>query len=157
MGVVSTFGDGEVISKITISPEEMKKVSAQGISYKDLTEYIYANMAISICAVCPYRIDECTTIMRADFIVDNMELVLYWDIDDECMSLLNEQDIREVMREYIVELVKYNHRNILELEKFTTLSPYKRSEFPVKVSLVCSNSNGFCIRESVLSTDIVID
>lgn len=154
MCVVSTFEDGEVISKIIISPEEMKAVSTQGVSYKDLTQYIYLNMAISLCAICPYRIDECTSITQSYFISDKMELVICWEIDDDCMPLLEEHDIREIMKNYIVELAQNNRRNIIELENQTTLSTYKRSDFPVRITLVCSSPNGFSISESILSTDI---
>lgn len=154
MGVVSTFEDGEVISKIVISPEEMKAVSTQGVSYKDLTEYIYSNMAISLSVICPYRIDDCTSITQADFNRNEMEFIIYWEIDDDCMPLLEEQALREIMKNYIIELAQYNRRNILELEKQSTLSTYKRSEFPVKITLVCSSINGFSISESILTTDI---
>lgn len=156
MGVVSTFEDGEVISKIIISPEEMKAVSTQGVSYKDLTEYIYSNMAISLSAICPYRIDRCTSITQADFNRNEMEFVIYWEIDDDCMPLLEEQVIRETMKDYIIELVQYNRNNIFELEKHTKLSTYKRSDFPIKITLVCRSNNGFSISESMLTSDVTI-
>lgn len=157
MGVISTFGDGEVVSKVIITPEEMKKVSNHGVSHMDLTEYIYSNMAISMSAICPYRIDECTTITQADFDRERMELLLYWDIDDYCMPYLEEQTIREIMKEYVTGIVQYNHKNLIELEKQTTPSTYRRSEFPVTVTLVCNSSNGLSIRESVLSTDVILN
>ena len=154
MGVVNTFEDGEVISKIVITPKEMRKISTQGIDYRDLTEYVYANMAISLCAICPYQIDECFTITQADFDSDNMEFVLYWKLDNDCLQSLVEQDFREMMREYIAGIIIQNKRNLLELEKRTTLSTYKRSDYPVKVTLVCTSSNGFSISESMLSTNV---
>lgn len=157
MGVISTFGDGEVVSKVIITPDEMKKVSNHGISHRDLTEYIYANMAISMSAICPYRIDECTTITQADFDREKMELFLYWDIDDYCMPYLEEQTVREIMKEYITGIVQYNHKNLIELEKRTTPSTYKRSAFPVTVTLVCNSSNGLSIKESVLSTNVTLN
>ena len=157
MGMISKFGDGEVISKIIISPEEMKRASTIGITHKELTEYIYANLSISTNAVCPYRIDDCTTITGADFNQANMELLLYWLVDDECMPYLDEPTIRDAMKDYIVELIRYNHRNILELEENMKLSTYKRSDFPVRVTLVCNSSNSIPIRESVLSTDVTIN
>lgn len=157
MGVISTFGDGEVVSKVIITPDEMKEVSNHGISHRDLTEYIYANMAISMSAICPYRIDECTTITQADFDREKMELFLYWDIDDYCMPYLEEQTVREIMKEYITGIVQYEHKNLIELEKRTTPSTYKRSAFPVTVTLVCNSSNGLSIKESVLSTNVTLN
>jgi len=156
MGVINTFEDGEVISKIVITPKEMRKISTQGIDYRDLTEYVYANMAISLSAVCPYIIDQCFTITRADFDSDKMEFFLYWNIDKDCLQFLVEKDIREMMREYIARIIKQSKENLLELERHTTPSSYKRSDYPVKVTLVCTSSNGFSISESMLSTDVSI-
>ncbi len=154
MGVIGTFNDGEVVSKVIITPDEMKKVANHGISHKDLTEYIYANMAISMSAICPYRIDECTTITQSVFDRERMELMLYWVIDDYCMPYLDEQTIRETMREYITGIIRYNYKNLIELEKHTTLSSFKRSDSPITVTLVCNSSNGFSLRESILSTNV---
>ena len=154
---VSIYLENNISMGVIITPDEMKKVSNHGISHRDLTEYIYANMAISMSAICPYRIDECTTITQADFDREKMELFLYWDIDDYCMPYLEEQTVREIMKEYITGIVQYNHKNLIELEKRTTPSTYKRSAFPVTVTLVCNSSNGLSIKESVLSTNVTLN
>ena len=160
MGVVGMFKDGEIISSIIITPKEMREDPETPIDNKDLTKYIYANMAISLNIICPKPIDEegCFTITSADFNWDSMELHLYWNFDDnECELSGDENDLREQIREYIGELIKYEHEQLLALEEHTTMSPFKRSEYPVKVTIECSSPNGLFIRESILSTDVTIN
>lgn len=155
--VIYTFGDGEIVSKTIITPEDMRKSSTKGVSNKNLTEYIYANWAISLSAICPYRIDECTTITRCDFNRNDMEFILYWEIDDDCNPFLEEHTIRDIMKEYLTELVSDNHRNLIELEKHTQQFAYKRSVFPVKVTLISYSNNGFYASESIYSNDVIIN
>ena len=166
LGVVGKFRDGEVIFRDVYSPEELKEMASHKWEGKEIAKLIYTNMALSLNALAPVRLDECTTIIGADFdgedkdplntgiSVSNMELTIYWYIDEKCLIGMDETDLRQVAHEYLVELVQENRRNMLALEQHEQLQSFKRTQYPVKVTLVCNRGDGCFIRESILSSNL---
>lgn len=153
LSVVFKFEDGEEIRSVVLSPKELKELAESKMSGKDITEWIYFNMAMSLRSISPIRVDECTSIMGADFNRSNMEITIYWHLDDGCV--FDEIELREGIREYLAEVVIYNQKNIVELETHMNQSVYRRSDYPMRLTMVCNGGNVGTITESILSTDVI--
>ncbi|MBQ6047169.1 MAG: hypothetical protein IJL38_06065 [Bacteroidales bacterium] len=152
---VGKFPDGEVLYDMTYSPKELKDIVEHPFSSKEITEKIYMNQAVSLNAVTPIQLsDGYIVIKRAEFKPNNSELTIYWDVDNELMQYASVQDLEEYMEDYITLLVQYNHQQLLDLEKAGN-SMYKRTVYPVRVTLISHLSGKRQIKVSKLTTEVI--
>lgn len=151
--LVCMFEDGETIIEIRMSPEELKDYSLSNMTDKEITEWIYTNTALSTKAIAPIQLTDCITIMGSDFNKMGMELTIYWYVNSDCT--VDQEEFHMGVREYIIELIKYNHEEELALEEHMKQSTYRRSHYPVMITIVCSGDNCPTFTESILSSTIV--
>ncbi len=156
-GETILFADGELCGSYVFTVKELKDMANHVNTDEETTFQIYRNMAISINAEAPTKLDEHTTLTGADFNEQKMEFTMYWYVEREILDLMEEAgvDIHDVLRDALVEQINYSYSNQVKGERFQDKTTYRRSHFPIRMTLVCKSDNGYSVSESVLSSDVI--